>query len=115
MILDIDIGWRPEALVALVIAAQVVPKLVVVTADEPTAAATCAFAAPGSAHASTIRRRNAYACVDVAARAPRTSSRRCASVTVNSGPDLGLPVLATTEPYNYTTDFRCGTLARLRT
>ncbi|WP_280507060.1 nucleoside hydrolase [Nocardia flavorosea] len=34
MILDIDIGWRPDALVALVIAAQVVPKLAVVTADE---------------------------------------------------------------------------------
>ncbi|XOZ90587.1 hypothetical protein V6679_28450 [Nocardia testacea] len=66
----------------------------------PTAAATCAFAAPGSAHASTIRHRNAYAYVEVAARAPRTNSRRCASVTTNSGPDLGRPVLATAEYYN---------------
>lgn len=66
----------------------------------PTAAATCAFAAPGSAHLSTIRHRNAYACVDVAARAPRTNSRRCASVTTKSGPDLGRPVLATAESYD---------------
>lgn len=33
--------------------------------------------------------------VDVAARAPRTNSHRCDSVTVNAGPDLGLPVRTT--------------------
>ncbi|MEU1997992.1 hypothetical protein ABZ511_26410 [Nocardia gamkensis] len=42
----------------------------------PTAAATCAFAAP------------------------RTNSYRCASVTTNSGPDLGRPVLTTAESYD---------------
>nr|WP_305082406.1 hypothetical protein [Nocardia testacea] len=66
----------------------------------PTAAATCAFAAPGSAQASTIRHRSAYACVEVAALAPRINSCRCASVTTKSGPDLGRPVLATDESYN---------------
>lgn len=34
VILDTDIGWRPGSLVALVIAARVVPNLVVITADE---------------------------------------------------------------------------------
>ncbi|MET8800849.1 hypothetical protein ABZV91_31275 [Nocardia sp. NPDC004568] len=34
MILDTDIGWHPGGLVALVIAARMVPNLVVVTADE---------------------------------------------------------------------------------
>ncbi|WP_063062224.1 nucleoside hydrolase [Nocardia sienata] len=34
MILDTDIGWHPAGLVALVIAARMVPNLVVVTADE---------------------------------------------------------------------------------
>ncbi|WP_231953372.1 hypothetical protein, partial [Nocardia sp. 852002-51244_SCH5132740] len=81
-----------------------------VIADTPTCAATWVLNAPGSAQASTIRHRNAYACVDVAARAPRTNSRRCASVTTKSGPDLGRPVLATDESYNYTTDFRRRTL-----
>jgi hypothetical protein len=61
-------------------------------ADEtPTSAATCAFVAP-SAHASTILHRNAYACVELAARAPRTNAARSASLTVNRA--FGLPVLA---------------------
>ncbi|WP_280489271.1 nucleoside hydrolase [Nocardia carnea] len=34
MILDADIGWRPGGLIALAVAAHVVPNLVVVTADE---------------------------------------------------------------------------------
>ncbi|TLF77694.1 hypothetical protein FEK34_15450 [Nocardia cyriacigeorgica] len=34
VILDADIGWRPGGLIALAIAARVVPNLVVVTADE---------------------------------------------------------------------------------
>lgn len=44
--------------------------------------------------ASTIRHRNAYACVDVAARAPRINSQRRVSATTKSGPDLGRPVCA---------------------
>ena len=63
--------------------------------DTPTSAATCAFVAP-SAHARTILQRNAYACVDVAALAPRTNSARSASLTVNKA--FGLPVLATHQP-----------------
>ncbi|AHH18287.1 hypothetical protein NONO_c35000 [Nocardia nova SH22a] len=78
-----------------------------VIADTPTRAATWVLNAPGSAQASTIRHRNAYACV--AARAPRTNSCRCASVTTKSGPDLGRHVLATAESYNYATDFKRGT------
>jgi hypothetical protein len=66
--------------------------LATVDTETPSSAATCEFIAPGSAHASTILHRSAYTCVDVAARDPRTSSARSASVTVNGA--LGLPVLA---------------------
>lgn len=67
--------------------------LATVGTDTPKSAATCVFAAPGSAHANTIRHRNAYACVDVAARAPRNRAARSASLTVSSA-FFGLPVLA---------------------
>jgi hypothetical protein len=43
------------------------------------------------AHASTILHRNAYACVELAARAPRTNSARSASLTTSGA--FGLPAL----------------------
>jgi hypothetical protein len=65
---------------------------ITVGAETPRSAATTELKAPGSAHASTILHRSAYACVDVAARDPRTSPARSASVTVSGA--FGLPVLA---------------------
>nr|WP_225991557.1 hypothetical protein [Actinomadura montaniterrae] len=52
------------------------------------------WVAPGSAHPSTIRHRNAYVCVEVAARAPRSNSARSAAVTENGA--FGRPVLVIT-------------------
>jgi hypothetical protein len=66
--------------------------LVTVGTETPRSAATWELNAPGSAQASTMRHRSAYACVDVAARAPPTSAARSASVTVSGA--FGLPVLA---------------------
>lgn len=66
--------------------------LATVGTETPSSAATRELNAPGSAHASTILHRSAYACVDVAARVPRVSSARSASVTVSG--TFGLPVLA---------------------
>lgn len=51
--------------------------------ETPNSAATCVWNAPGCAQASTIRHRNAYACVEVAARALRSNSPRSAAVTEN--------------------------------
>ncbi len=53
-------------------------------------AATCLLLTPGSAHANTIRARNARACDDFARRAHRCSCARSASVNVNSA--FGRPV-----------------------
>ena len=57
----------------------------------PSFAATCLLASP-SAHASTIRDRNANACDDFARRAHRTNCARSSSVNTNSA--FGRPVLA---------------------
>ena len=58
----------------------------------PQIAATCLLVAPGSAHASTIRARNASACADFARRAHRVSCSRSASVSTSSA--FGRPVRA---------------------
>jgi hypothetical protein len=60
--------------------------------ETPSSDATRVLNAPGTAQASTILHRSAYACVDVAARAPRSSTARCSSVTVSGA--FGLPVFA---------------------
>ena len=66
---------------------------VTVGTETPRSAATRELNDPGSAHASTILHRSAYACVDVAAREPRASAARSAPVTVSGA--FGRPVLAT--------------------
>ena len=62
----------------------------------PTRPATSLFDRP-SAHASTIRQRNAKACDDLRRLAQRSNRSRSSSVNVNSA--LGLPVLAIRQPY----------------
>ena len=56
---------------------------VIVGFETPSSAATPELKAPGSAHPRMILHRSAYACVDVAARAPFSSAARCSSVTVS--------------------------------
>jgi hypothetical protein len=72
-------------------------------------AATSLFVAPGSAHANTIRARNANACAEVARRDHRINSLRSPSVNVSSA--FGRPVFRTNTHYHYRMDFRRTTLA----
>jgi hypothetical protein len=69
-------------------------------------AATSLFTAPGSAHANTIRDRNANACDDFARRDHRTSVSRSSSVNTNSA--FGRPVLGTPHPTHLTHELQTG-------
>src|SRR5674476_476268 len=78
-----------------------------VPAAHPTRAATVLLSTP-SAHASTIRERNANACDDFARRDHRVSCSRSSSVNTSS--TFGRPVLAIPESITYPDNFRCTTL-----
>src|SRR5512144_1390285 len=65
--------------------------------EQPNRVATVLLSVP-SAHASTIRDRNANACADFARRDQRTSCSRSSSVRTNDV--FGRPVLAINRVYN---------------
>jgi hypothetical protein len=72
----------------------------------PRSAATVVFSALGSAHASTIRERNANACDDFALRDQRNSVSR--STSDNSSSAFGRPVLGIQPGYYLTSEFPAG-------
>src|SRR5512144_2645339 len=71
--------------------------------EQPNRVATVLLSVP-SAHASTIRDRNANACADFARRDQRTSCSRSSLVRTNEA--LGRPVLAIDPVYNLSCELR---------
>lgn len=100
--LSVDtIGWLVGAVILLV-AFVLVPRHLPTVAAQPSRPATVLLSRP-SAHASTIRDRNANACDDFARLDQRTSCARSSSVNTNSA--LGRPVLGIPQSKTYSMDY----------